>query len=108
VVPGTFLLRAAVVWLVLMAAEVLHGALRTLLLALMVGDFLAGRIGGDLRQELNTRWLEITQRVLAIQHRLQQHLAGAGTKPKECIDRLGGEDAPPSGPRYRLVDIEAR
>jgi len=34
----------------------------------------------DLCQELNTRWLEITQRVFAIQGRLQQQLAEAGAK----------------------------
>jgi hypothetical protein len=34
----------------------------------------------DLSQELNTRWLEITQRVFAIQSRLQQQLAEAGAK----------------------------
>jgi hypothetical protein len=37
----------------------------------------------DLCLELNTRWLEITLRVVAIQNRLQQQLAGArlqGTK----------------------------
>ncbi len=33
----------------------------------------------DLGQELNTRWLEITQRVFAIQSRLQQRLAEAAT-----------------------------
>ena len=36
--------------------------------------------GGDLCQELNTRWLEITQRVFAIQTRLQQQLAEAGAR----------------------------
>ena len=35
---------------------------------------------GDLCQELNTRWLEITQRVFAIQNRLQQQLAEAGAR----------------------------
>jgi hypothetical protein len=34
----------------------------------------------DLCQELNTRWLEITQRVFAIQSRLQQQLAEAGAR----------------------------
>ena len=34
----------------------------------------------NLCQELNTRWLEITQRVFAIQSRLQQQLAEAGTR----------------------------
>ena len=34
----------------------------------------------DLCQELNTRWLEITQRVFAIQNRLQHQLAEAGTR----------------------------
>jgi hypothetical protein len=33
--------------------------------------------GSDLCRELNTRWLEITERVFAIQNRLQQSLAGA-------------------------------
>ena len=36
--------------------------------------------GSDLCQELNTRWLEITQRVFAIQSRLQQNLAEAGAR----------------------------
>ena len=35
---------------------------------------------GDLCRELNTRWLEITQRVFAIQNRLQTHLSGAAVK----------------------------
>ena len=34
----------------------------------------------ELCQELNTRWLEITQRVYAIQNRLQQRLAEVGAK----------------------------
>jgi hypothetical protein len=34
----------------------------------------------ELCQELNTRWLEITQRVFAIQGRLQQQLAEAGAR----------------------------
>jgi hypothetical protein len=34
----------------------------------------------DLCQELDTRWLEITQRVFAIQSRLQQRLAEAGAR----------------------------
>ena len=34
----------------------------------------------DLCQELNTRWLEITQRVFAIQNRLQTHLSDAAVK----------------------------
>jgi hypothetical protein len=34
----------------------------------------------DLCRELNTRWLEITQRVFAIQSRLQQQLAEAAVK----------------------------
>jgi hypothetical protein len=34
----------------------------------------------DLCRELNTRWLEITERVFAIQNRLQQHLAEAGAR----------------------------
>ena len=34
----------------------------------------------DLCQELNTRWLEITQRVFAIQSRLQVQLAEAAVK----------------------------
>jgi hypothetical protein len=36
--------------------------------------------GSDLCRELNTRWLEITQRVFAIQTRLQQQLAEAGAR----------------------------
>jgi hypothetical protein len=35
---------------------------------------------GELCRELNTRWLEITQRVIAIQSRLQQQLAEAGAR----------------------------
>jgi hypothetical protein len=34
----------------------------------------------DLCRELNTRWLEITQRVFAIQIRLQTHLSEAAVK----------------------------
>jgi hypothetical protein len=34
----------------------------------------------DLLRELNTRWLEVTQRVFAIQDRLQAQLAEAATK----------------------------
>jgi hypothetical protein len=34
----------------------------------------------DLCQELNTRWLEITQRVFAIQNRLQTQLSEAAVK----------------------------
>jgi len=34
----------------------------------------------DLCQELNTRWLEITDRVFAIQNRLQQQMAEAGAR----------------------------
>jgi hypothetical protein len=36
--------------------------------------------GGELCRELSTRWLEITQRVFAIQSRLQQQLAEAGAR----------------------------
>jgi len=45
-------------------------------------DEIAGLLkdASDLCQELNTRWLEITQRVFAIQNRLQQQLAQAGAK----------------------------
>ena len=34
----------------------------------------------DLCRELNTRWLEITGRVFAVQSRLQQQLAEAGAR----------------------------
>ena len=34
----------------------------------------------ELCRELNTRWLEITQKVFAIQSRLQQRLAEAGAR----------------------------
>jgi hypothetical protein len=34
----------------------------------------------ELCRELNTRWLEITERVFAIQSRLQQQLAEAGAR----------------------------
>ena len=36
--------------------------------------------GADLCRELNTRWLEITERVFAIQSRLQSQLAEATAK----------------------------
>lgn len=36
----------------------------------------------DLFRELNTRWLEVTQRVFEIQERLQTQLAEAATKSK--------------------------
>ena len=36
--------------------------------------------GSELCQELNTRWLEITERVFAIQSRLQAHLSEAAAK----------------------------
>jgi hypothetical protein len=39
-----FLLRALAVWLVLMVAESVHGTLRTLLLAPLIGDFEARQI----------------------------------------------------------------
>lgn len=38
------LLRACAVWLVIMCIEFVHGALRTLLLAPLIGDFLARQI----------------------------------------------------------------
>jgi hypothetical protein len=41
---ATCLVRAAVVWLLLMAAEIVHGILRTLWLAPVVGDFRARQI----------------------------------------------------------------
>ncbi len=40
-----FLLRAFVVWLVMMVAESVHGTLRTLLLAPRIGDFPARQVG---------------------------------------------------------------
>ncbi len=36
--------------------------------------------GAELCRELNTRWLEITERVFAIQSRLQAHLADAAAR----------------------------
>ena len=36
--------------------------------------------GSELCRELNTRWLEVTERVFAIQSRLQTHLAEAAAK----------------------------
>ena len=36
--------------------------------------------GSDLCRELNTRWLEITQRVFAIQNRLQTQLSDAAVQ----------------------------
>ncbi len=41
---GTRCLRPLVVWLVVMAAETIHGALRSVLLAPIVGDFRARQI----------------------------------------------------------------
>jgi hypothetical protein len=38
------------------------------------------RDAADLCRELNTRWLEITERVFAIQNRLQQRLSDAATQ----------------------------
>src|SRR5436190_12799121 len=43
----------------------------------------------ELSQELNTRWLEITQRVFAIQSRLHQQLAEAGARLQGQNDRPG-------------------
>ena len=40
--------------------------------------------GADLCRELNTRWLEITERVFAIQSRLQSQLAEAAAKLQEA------------------------
>ena len=40
-----FLIRAFAVWLVLMAAEVLHGTVRSLFLVPVVGDFRSRQIG---------------------------------------------------------------
>ena len=40
--------------------------------------------GADLCRELNTRWLEITERVFAIQSRLQTQLAEAAAKMQEA------------------------
>ena len=40
--------------------------------------------GADLCRELNTRWLEITERVFAIQARLQTRLAEAAAKLQEA------------------------
>jgi hypothetical protein len=39
--------------------------------------------GADLCRELNTRWLEITERILAIQSRLQTQLADAAARLQE-------------------------
>ncbi len=36
--------------------------------------------GNDLCRELNTRWLEVTERVFAIQNRMQAQLSEAGAK----------------------------
>ena len=36
--------------------------------------------GSELCRELNTRWMEVTERVFAIQSRLQTHLAEAAAK----------------------------
>jgi hypothetical protein len=40
--------------------------------------------GADLCRELNTRWLEITDRVFAIQARLQARLAEAAARLQEA------------------------
>jgi hypothetical protein len=40
--------------------------------------------GADLCRELNTRWLEVTERVFAIQSRLQSQLAEAAAKLQEA------------------------
>ena len=40
--------------------------------------------GADLCRELNTRWLEITERVFAIQSRLQSQLAEAAAKLQDA------------------------
>ena len=40
--------------------------------------------GAELCRELNTRWLEITERVFAIQSRLQTQLAEAAAKLQEA------------------------
>ena len=40
--------------------------------------------GADLCRELNTRWMEITERVFAIQSRLQSHLAEAAAKLQDA------------------------
>ena len=40
--------------------------------------------GADLCRELNTRWLEITERVFAIQSHLQTELAAAAAKMQDA------------------------
>jgi hypothetical protein len=40
--------------------------------------------GSELCRELNTRWMEVTKRVFAIQSRLQTHLAEATAKLQEA------------------------
>jgi hypothetical protein len=40
--------------------------------------------GADLCRELNTRWLEITERVFAIQSHLQSQLAEAAAKLRDA------------------------
>ena len=40
--------------------------------------------GADLCRELNTRWLEITERVFEIQSRLQSQLAEAAAKLRDA------------------------
>jgi hypothetical protein len=42
---GTYLIRAFWVWLILIAAEFIHGVVRVLLLAPYIGDFRARQIG---------------------------------------------------------------
>jgi hypothetical protein len=43
----------------------------------------------DLCQELNTRWLEITQRIFAIEIHLQRQLAEAGAKLQAVQPKKG-------------------
>jgi hypothetical protein len=69
---ATYLVRAAVVWMLLMAAEVVHGIARTLWLAPLVGDLRARQIAvfsGSLLilsiVSITIRWLQIpTARLL--------------------------------------------
>lgn len=67
-------LRAIVVWLLLMVAEIVHGIARTLLLAPVVGDFRARQLAvfsGSLLilliSSLTIRWLRVgTRRLVAV------------------------------------------
>ncbi len=70
---GMYWLKAFAVWLLLMGAEVVHGMLRTLILAPMVGDFRSRQIGvftGSIIilaiVFLSIRWMGIRKKALLL------------------------------------------